>query len=74
MFREIQWRTWGKVLSWRVLLTIMNFTYTFIYTGDWKAGVAVAGMAAVVNSFLYWGHERIWNRVNWGKTDKGTIL
>jgi uncharacterized membrane protein len=74
MFREIQWRTFGKVLSWRVLLTIMNFTYTFAVTGNWKAGLAVAGIAALVNTFLYWAHERIWNRVNWGKTDKETIL
>jgi uncharacterized membrane protein len=74
MFREIQWRTWGKVISWRIILTFVNFTYTYIATGNWKAGLAVAGMAAVFNSLIYWVHERVWNRINWGKTDKETIL
>ena len=67
IFVESQWRTLGKIISWRVLLTIMNFTYTYIVTGDWRAGLAVAGLAAVINSFLYWAHERIWNRVPAGK-------
>jgi uncharacterized membrane protein len=67
IFFETQWRTLGKIISWRVLLTIMNFTYTYVVTGDWRAGLAVAGISAVINSFLYWAHERIWNRVPAGK-------
>ena len=67
VFVETQWRTLGKIISWRILLTIMNFTYTYVVTGDWRAGLAVAGLAAVINSFLYWAHERIWNRVPAGK-------
>lgn len=67
MFRENQLRTIAKIISWRILLTVMNFTYTYIITGDWKAGLAVAGIAAVVNTFIYWAHERAWNVVNWGK-------
>jgi len=67
VFVETQWRTLGKIISWRVLLTIMNFTYTYIVTGDWRAGLAVAGLSAVINSFIYWAHERIWNRVQAGK-------
>ena len=67
VFVESQWRTLGKIISWRVLLTIMNFTYTYVVTGDWRAGLAVAGIAAIINTFLYWAHERIWNRVPAGK-------
>jgi uncharacterized membrane protein len=67
VFTETQLRTFGKIISWRILLTIMNFTYTYVVTGDWRAGLAVAGVAAVINSFLYWAHERIWNRVPVGK-------
>lgn len=67
IFVESHWRTLGKIISWRVLLTIMNFTYTYVVTGDWRAGLAVAGIAAVINTFIYWAHERIWNRVPAGK-------
>jgi uncharacterized membrane protein len=64
---ETQLRTIAKIITWRVLLTVMNFTYTYVYTGDWRAGLAVAGMAAIVNTIIYWGHERGWNLISWGK-------
>jgi uncharacterized membrane protein len=32
-------------------------------------GLGVAGFALVVNSILYFFHERIWNRINWGKAE-----
>jgi uncharacterized membrane protein len=66
-FYETNLRAVAKVISWRVILTCVNFTYTYVVTGDWKAGLAVAGLAAIFNSFIYWGHERIWNRIGWGK-------
>ena len=66
-FVETQNRAISKVISWRVILTGVNFTYTFVVTGDWRAGLAVAGLAAIFNSFIYWGHERVWNRIQWGK-------
>jgi uncharacterized membrane protein len=69
IFFETQLRTIVKIITWRALLTIINFTYTYIVTGDWKAGLAVAGLAAVFNSFIYWSHERVWNSVSWGKKD-----
>lgn len=69
-FTEDQVRSVGKVITWRVLLTIMNFVYTFAVTGNVKAGLAVAGIAAIINSFIYWTHERVWNSVQWGKEVK----
>jgi uncharacterized membrane protein len=70
-FHESQLRTIGKIVTWRILLTLVNFTYTFIATGNWKAGLAVAGMAAIFNTLIYWAHERVWNSVGYGKTAKG---
>lgn len=66
-FHESQLRTIGKIVTWRILLTLVNFTYTFIATGNWKAGLAVAGMAAIFNTLIYWAHERVWNSVDYGK-------
>jgi uncharacterized membrane protein len=67
MFIETHFRTAGKIISWRIILTIVNFSYTYIVTGNWKAGLAVAGLSAIFNSFIYWAHERIWNSISWGK-------
>ena len=54
MFIETRFRTIAKIVTWRILLTIMNFTYTYIVTGDWRAGLAVAGIAAIINTIIYW--------------------
>jgi uncharacterized membrane protein len=66
-FLEGQPRSISKVISWRVLITISNFFIPFILTGSWGQAVLFAGTATLVNMGLYWGHERLWNTVRWGK-------
>jgi uncharacterized membrane protein len=48
-------------------VTITNFIAGYITTGSWKVGLGVAGFALVVNSILYYFHERVWNKIEWGK-------
>lgn len=66
-FREGQPRSLGKVVSWRILITASNFVIPFVVTGSWGQAALFTGMATVVNMILFWGHERIWNRIRWGK-------
>jgi uncharacterized membrane protein len=63
-------RSLGKVVTWRILVTITNFVGGWIASGDWRVGLGVAGFALVVNSVLYFFHERAWNRIEWGKIEK----
>ena len=66
-FTEGQLRSVTKVATWRVMVTVTNFFGGLITTGDWRVGLGVAGFALVVNSTLYWFHERAWNGVPWNK-------
>jgi len=66
-FVEGQPRTISKILTWRVLITASNFVIPFIVTGSWGQAVLFAGMATAINMFLFWAHERVWNRMTWGK-------
>ena len=67
VFTEKQSRTFGKIATWRVLITASNFVIPWIVTGSWQSGVAFLTLATVVNMFVFWLHERIWNAVSWGK-------
>jgi uncharacterized membrane protein len=67
LFFEGQPRTISKILTWRVLITASNFLIPFIITGSWGSAAAFLGIATVVNIALFYGHERLWNRVVWGK-------
>lgn len=69
-YTETHKRTIGKIISWRVILTFANFGYTYAVTGDWRAGLTVAGIAAIFNTIIYWSHERVWNIFSWGKKIK----
>ena len=60
-------RSVAKVISWRVLVTITNFFGGWMASGNPWVGLGVVSFALVVNSILYFFHERVWNRSDWGK-------
>lgn len=73
MFFEGQPRTISKIVTWRILITASNFLIPFIMTGSWGSAAAFLGIATVVNVALFYGHERLWNRVVWGKAIKEPV-
>ena len=66
-FNEKHSRTIIKTISWRVLLTMSHFVNGFIVTGSLVMAMKIAGWSLVINSALYWVHERIWNWFQWNK-------
>lgn len=66
-YSEQQRRSLSKVITWRICVTVTNFVGGYLASGSWKVGLGVVSFALVVNSILYFFHERLWNRVNWGK-------
>jgi uncharacterized membrane protein len=68
LFFEGQPRTISKSVTWRILITISNFTIPFIMTGSWGSAFAFLGIATLVNIVIFYTHERVWNRILWGKT------
>jgi uncharacterized membrane protein len=73
-FYEKAMRSLGKVVTWRVLVTITNFVGGYLASGSWVVGLGVVSFALVVNSILYFFHERIWNRIDAGRQiDDSTV-
>jgi uncharacterized membrane protein len=64
---ERAFRSLGKVVTWRIAVTITNFIGGWLASGNPWVGLGVVSFALVVNSILYYFHERIWNRIDWGK-------
>ena len=61
-------RSVAKVITWRILVTITNVLGGWIASGNPWVGLGVVGFALVVNSILYFFHERAWNRTDWDRT------
>jgi len=70
---ETRTRTILKVITWRVLLTISHVVNAFVITGSLITGLQIAGMAAVINSILFWLHERIWNIAQWNRKENEQV-
>jgi uncharacterized membrane protein len=66
-FEERIPRSVAKVITWRILVTITNFFGGWISSGNPWVGLGVVSFALVVNSMLYFLHERSWNTSDWGK-------
>lgn len=60
-------RSLAKAISWRVTGTIDTFIISFIITGEALLASGIALTEVLTKVFLFWGHERVWNRVKWGK-------
>ena len=60
-------RSFYKALTWRILASLDTFLVSFIITGrfDWATSIAI--FETITKSIIYYLHERIWNRVKWGR-------
>jgi uncharacterized membrane protein len=70
-FYERAMRSLGKVVTWRIIVTVTNFIGGYLASGSWVVGLGVVSFALVVNSIMYYFHERAWNRIDAGKELKG---
>lgn len=60
-------RSLTKTISWRITGSTATFLISYLISGN----IAVAGSIALVqmtaNTVLYFVHERVWDRVKWGR-------
>jgi uncharacterized membrane protein len=65
--QESKTRSLAKAISWRVTGTVDTFLISWLITGQLALAGGIALTEVVTKIFLYWFHERIWNRISWGK-------
>lgn len=63
-------RSLYKTISWYIFHNVMMFGITYVFTGSWETGVAVAILQTLGESILYYFHERVWLRLGVGRDDK----
>ncbi len=67
-FFEHHKRSLTKTLTYRITIIISTFTVTFIMTGRIDVSLGITIVSNVINTLLYYIHERIWNKIHWGKS------
>ena len=62
-------RSLAKTLSWRILATTDTFMISWIITGAIHLAGAIATIEVITKMFLYYGHERGWDKIKSGKQE-----
>lgn len=61
------WRSIVKAYSYRILGSFTTMIISFIVTGSIIVSATIGFTEMFLKPFVYWLHERIWNKVNWGR-------
>ncbi|HTL80222.1 MAG TPA: DUF2061 domain-containing protein [Bacteroidia bacterium] len=60
-------RTFLKTLSYRVSILILDFICIYLFTGKAKVAFGFMLVSNVYTTLGYFFHERIWDKIKWGK-------
>lgn len=68
-------RSLAKAVSWRITGTVDTFIISWFITGHALIASGIALTEIMTKVFLFWAHERVWNKISWGRkinyTNKG---
>jgi uncharacterized membrane protein len=67
MAEEKHYRSLVKALSWRATGTMDTILISYLITGQAKYAISIGFVELFTKIFLYYIHERIWNRLSFGK-------
>lgn len=60
-------RSLVKTISYRVIILILDFTSIYLFTGKIKVALGFMIVSNVYTTIGYFFHERIWDKIRWGK-------
>ena len=65
--KDSRTRSFLKGISWRVIASGTTMSIAYFLTGDMHIVMATGAIDVVLKLLFYYGHERAWGRVAWGR-------
>jgi len=63
-------RSIAKALSWRIVATLITSAIVYLITGKGEFAATIGLADTTIKFFVYFGHERAWNRIPYGREQK----
>ena len=63
-------RSFLKSLTYRIFGTISSWAVVYVITGKGTLATLIAFWETVVKVFIYYFHERAWDKIGWGRKNK----
>lgn len=60
-------RSFVKAYSYRCCGTLTTICISYFMTGQFIVSLGIGFIEMIVKPFIYWTHERVWSRINWGR-------
>jgi len=64
---EKHYRSFVKAVSWRLTGSLDTMIISFLVTGRLKWALSISGIELFTKVFLYYVHERVWNKIAFGR-------
>lgn len=59
-----------KTITWRITGSGATFGISYLILGNFVIAGSIATIQLVTNTVLYFIHERVWDRVKWGRANQ----
>jgi uncharacterized membrane protein len=60
-------RSLAKSITWRLIAIVVTFLVGFVMTGSLAFAASLSLLSNLINFILYYLHERVWLKINWGR-------
>ena len=74
MFKESSLRSFTKAVSNRLLNTLATVTLVYLFTDQVAVALSVGATEVIVKFALFYAHERVWDKVTFGKNKKKSFV
>lgn len=65
--KEQHYRSVIKGITWRILGTLDTIFLSWLFTGSIETALKIGGIEVFTKIFLYYIHERVWIKSNYGR-------
>lgn len=62
-------RSLAKAITWRTTGTLDTFLISLLITKKPFIAASIASVEVLTKIILYYFHERIWNKIKWGRVE-----
>ena len=56
-----------KAITWRIFATFVTISVVYAFTREFALSAGVGLADTVVKLFVYYSHERMWDRISFGR-------
>lgn len=66
-YRDSKVRSIVKSVSYRTIIVTADALIILLLTHRYDVALTVVVVSNIYSTLLYFGHERLWDRIRWGK-------